>query len=355
MIFIPLLYKNIKNKYKIAQNGIILDTTNDTHITSLYHSSNGYDFILLQTVDDKYKFFPLDELIAHAFIPKTDSSHTIVRHINDDTRDNSIVNLEWVPEPDDWKDLCIDNVRANLYTISRRGRIKTNSYTLSSYINNKGYEMCSLIMNDGTHKGYSVHRLVCETFNAGKDNERNIVNHIDGDKTNNYFKNLEWVTSKQNTEHACMTRLVLYGENNQSAKISNNEAELICAKLKKYNGSIKDVMNDLSPIIPNINRWLVSVIKFKNCWVEVSDKYFSANEFPKYIRNKITEDEVHLICQSLVSNNGDISKTLKDMKTMGYDNITDAHICKIKFQRNWPTIGIQYFDIIDGKFTLRNK
>lgn len=48
---------------------------------------------------------------------------------------------------------------------------------------------------------YKVHRLVAMLF---IDNPNNfpIVHHIDGDKTNNHFTNLQWTTYEYNNKHA---------------------------------------------------------------------------------------------------------------------------------------------------------
>lgn len=51
-------------------------------------------------------------------------------------------------------------------------------------------------------KVYKVHRLVAEHFIGIPISTQHIVNHKDGNKINNYRYNLEWVTRKQNGEHA---------------------------------------------------------------------------------------------------------------------------------------------------------
>jgi len=57
-----------------------------------------------------------------------------------------------------------------------------------------------------------IHRLVAFSFVEGYDDERYCVNHIDGNKKNNNFKNLEWVTKKENSIHASKTGLLLFSK-----------------------------------------------------------------------------------------------------------------------------------------------
>ena len=70
--------------------------------------------------------------------------------------------------------------------------LKPSTYT--------GYAIVSLQKN-GETSYKRVHTLVAEAFIPNPDNKRE-VNHIDGNKTNNNVKNLEWCTSSENQLHA---------------------------------------------------------------------------------------------------------------------------------------------------------
>jgi len=68
-----------------------------------------------------------------------------------------------------------------------------------------GYMFVNLSKN-GKSKNYSIHRLVA-TYFLNKIINKNEVNHIDGNKENNYVYNLEWCTRKENSAHASRNNL----------------------------------------------------------------------------------------------------------------------------------------------------
>lgn len=93
------------------------------------------------------------------------------------------------------------------YNISNRGNIKNNVDTNALMKSDKGKSGYESIMLDNDKSGkrqrYRIHRLVAYTFVENDDpKNKTVVNHLDGDKSNNYYKNLEWTTSAGNTIHA---------------------------------------------------------------------------------------------------------------------------------------------------------
>jgi hypothetical protein len=58
-----------------------------------------------------------------------------------------------------------------------------------------GYYVVSLRISNNKSRNVRVHRLLALAFVENSDpNNKKIVDHIDGNKTNNNIKNLNWVT-----------------------------------------------------------------------------------------------------------------------------------------------------------------
>lgn len=69
------------------------------------------------------------------------------------------------------------------------------------YYRNSGYLECYLHHPEKGLWCIKVHRVVAMCF-CPKTSERNHVNHIDGNKENNDYRNLEWCTPYENNRHA---------------------------------------------------------------------------------------------------------------------------------------------------------
>lgn len=105
-------------------------------------------------------------------------------------------------------------------------------------------------------KTCKIHRLVAQVFCEKRDGCE-IVNHIDGDKKNNYYKNLEWVTDLENKEHAKSMGLLAYG--NRCAQSKLTDSQVLNLRLegkyttyielaKKYNVSVSTIYSALKGI-----------------------------------------------------------------------------------------------------------
>lgn len=96
-----------------------------------------------------------------------------------------------------WKDVA----DFESYEVSSAGRIrnKLTGKVLRNY-DRRGYLM-AVLYKDKTRYQFGVHRLVATAFLAA-DEKRTLVNHKDGNRTNNHVDNLEWVTASENQLHA---------------------------------------------------------------------------------------------------------------------------------------------------------
>ena len=99
-----------------------------------------------------------------------------------------------------WKDVPFDSN----YKVSNYGKIfsKRTNKILKGELTEKGYIRVALT----EHKRYLVHCIVARTFIPNPENKTQ-VNHIDGNKQNNYVDNLEWCTQSENMRHALKTGL----------------------------------------------------------------------------------------------------------------------------------------------------
>jgi hypothetical protein len=272
--------------YYVSNYGNIKN--NKTNRLLKIQKSSGYSTIGLNNIN-KISCFLVHRLVAKAFIPNPENKLT-VNHINHDTHDNRVENLEWNTSKEqvthnyntetekrltnrarsvvcfdkltkqqikEFRSLsdaaiwlngtcdstnissCLAGIRGSLnngwgchgytwkyndlenkdldgeiwkeipedltcgkknYWISNKGRFKNNRGKIIETKNHNHYIALSF-RNCNNKITHQLHRIVAQLFVTNLYNKP-FVNHIDGNKYNNYSDNLEWVTKSENTKHA---------------------------------------------------------------------------------------------------------------------------------------------------------
>lgn len=113
-----------------------------------------------------------------------------------------------------------NRVRSNIWKKSKI--LSLNSLSTS------GYSQVSI-----KNKKRFVHRLVALTFISNSENKPE-VNHIDSNKLNNNMNNLEWVTSKENSQHCIKIGNMPKGEKSYTSKLTEQQVKLILKSNKKH-------------------------------------------------------------------------------------------------------------------------
>lgn len=127
---------------------------------------------------------------------------------------------------------------ADMFEVSKDGRIRNvnTGKERSLALNKQGYLYC--VISRGRKKKIFVksHRAVAENFVSGN-SEGLVINHKDGDKTNNDYRNLEFVSVSENNSHAREMGLWKCdrGSECHNAKLGNDDV----AKIREMNSTGK--------------------------------------------------------------------------------------------------------------------
>lgn len=183
---------------------------------------------------------------------------------------------------EEWRPMELFEEFLGTYEISNIGRVRTvKTGNIRTGRSSRGYLTIS-ISNRGVCKKVLIHRMVAFAFCENKDPSKfTIVNHIDGNKGNSKYTNLEWCDHKMNTRHA-MDVLKVCG----AKKISDEDVEWarenmeffpIRAIAKKFSVDAKTLRVRLgidSPTEPILSK-REGYVKFTEQEIETIRKYLS--------------------------------------------------------------------------------
>lgn len=100
------------------------------------------------------------------------------------------------------------------YEVSNLGNVrnKNTKVVLSQEDTGNGYLCVGLQIDKGVYKKTRVHRMVAMTFlEFQRTEERNEVDHINGNKSDNSVDNLRWCTHKENMNNPVTRRKIRRG------------------------------------------------------------------------------------------------------------------------------------------------
>jgi len=189
-----------------------------------------------------------------------------------------------------FKDYCVDK-SGKVYSL------KSNRF-LKPQQQRTGYYTVSL-RNDTEVKTVSLHRVVALAFIENPEGKPQ-VNHINGDKSDNSVCNLEWMTPKENVQHAYDTGLAR-GTRNPDRFLSDDVAHGVCILIQD-SWRNKDIAESFG-----IPQQIVADIRWGKSYQEISCEYDFGNTLPS--RRKIEIPKLIRICELLSEN--DPKNTLK--------------------------------------------
>lgn len=241
-----------------------------------------------------------------------------------------------------WKKVIIDNIETYFY-ISNIGSV-LNSFTgniLTPTKNEFGYLKTNIVVGNN-EKTVRIHRLVSQAFIPNPENKPE-VNHINCKKWLNWVGNLEWVTSKENKEHAIKNGLyqnasfLRVGIQRPNHVYDEEIVHLVC-KLLESGMHVKKVAETL-----RVDEWLPRDIKYNRKWKYISSQYNipKPGEIPKfkksekYFSAKLTEDQVHQACKLMEQgkSNAEVSRIT---------GINISTVSPIRLGKAWTYISSKY-------------
>jgi hypothetical protein len=163
---------------------------------------------------------------------------------------------------------------APMYSVSNFGRVRNDKtlYLVRPILNETGYLQVNISVEEGAGKMklHTVHRMVAETFLKRDEGIELFVNHIDGNKQNNFLSNLEWVTPSENTLHAPANGLSKsIGETHGMAKYDEKTIHAICLDLQ----STRLTNVEIARKHGIGSKGLVSSIRCRIAWKHISRNY----------------------------------------------------------------------------------
>lgn len=210
-----IIYQGKKTNYIISSDGRVFNKSTGVERT-ISISKDGYCSVVLP-VDDKQISFRVNRLVAIAFCENDNPQEKIfVDHIDRNRKNNNYLNLRWVTPQENNKNMIRPKQHKSGYKIKNINMEEWKETKIPGYYANVEGEILKVcktvnrILSGSLREGYvrycilgkhySGHRLIYETF-CGEIPENMVIDHIDGNRSNNKLNNLRLVSYSDNAKN----------------------------------------------------------------------------------------------------------------------------------------------------------
>lgn len=214
------------------------------------------------------------------------------------------------------------------YYVSNFGRVKGKYQDFLTLTNSNGYAICSPGL---------LHRIVIETF-IGEIPEGMQIDHIDGNKSNNYLSNLEIVTKSENQKRKYKNLSLskkIDGEKNPMSKLTEEDV-LKMYEMFKENKTDKEIA-----VLYGLHTNYISLVRYGKRWgylfkSEEMDIHYSFGQ-------TYTKEQMYEVIKMILDGHpniyiANITKINKDM------------ISRVRHKKVWSKVWETYLKECNGIF-----
>lgn len=213
------------------------------------------------------------------------------------------------------------------YWVDDKGKVYKGCKELSKNKMDNGYESVSISYLDKRPRElWYVHRLVATMFI--EPNGKNVVNHKNLDKADNRVENLEWVTHKENNQHAFESGAFHKEGLHHKAIHGVEKIHEVCRLIQEGRRNI-----DIASLL-DIHRGSVADIRHRKVWTHISKDYV----FDVSRKRSLSDDTAHWVCKMITEGKKPSEIVLLSGGKVGAKMITD-----IKLKNSYKDISDNYF------------
>ena len=228
-----------------------------------------------------------------------------------------------------------------IYKVTKEGRVYKRNGQEFEYNIRSGY-LSIILSNDDEQYQVKVHRLVAYLYcpNYSKDN-LNVVDHIDGNKLNNHYSNLEWVTSSENQRRAIKSGLRTFdsisGESHYLATFT--EAQLReCLSNPAFSPTmrLKDFRLIVAPL--NLADKQVDNLLYGKSWHSVTKDYGIVNRNTIPLSERTVDKSKKLTVNQVYEIHNHFFDGKSDRKIAALYGVSNVLISNIRSGKVWTHI-----------------